>query len=194
MGEAPDHDPKEYILKNLKTYSVDRVPPEKGSIFRKMAYMVEICSLVSIKIDKRVREEIKRFVIKYSNEDAGFGYENSTLTETMHALSILEELKVEYPRRNVRRFVETCRDPIYGFVNVPNASISAIEYIYAGVQLSERLRCRYDTRRCIEFIDGCQRENGGFSRVPTGGIATIENTYYAIASLSQILHEKFNLI
>ncbi|MCD6154155.1 MAG: hypothetical protein J7J07_09665 [Syntrophobacterales bacterium] len=187
LEEKPEYDPTEYIIKNIGNYrfNIDRVPAEVISIFKRLYCLVDLCSVLKIKIAHEIKHDIVNSILSFKNEDTGFGYIRSTLLETSQALATLEWLDFPVDALNTEDFIRKCEAPSFGFTGIPNASLFYIEHIYGGLVASNIMsyKPRY-TGQCADFVRYCQNNNGGFSRGTYGGISTIENTYYAVHSLS----------
>jgi hypothetical protein len=186
LNEKTERDPIPYLLKNLHLYAVDvrKLPVEILSIFKRLLYLVDLYRTLEMERDKSVENNIVRFILSFENEDKGFGYLHSNLTETSRALVMLDMLGFPVTELETIRFIRRCETPLFCFTDMPHRSLSYMEFIHAGVLASSVVSCRpryHD--RCIDFIFNCQNTNGGFSRAPHAGIATMEYTYFAIHAL-----------
>ncbi|MBN1829564.1 MAG: hypothetical protein JW884_10530 [Deltaproteobacteria bacterium] len=185
LNEKPTRDLAPYLLKHLQHYAVDvrKLPAEILSIFKRLIYLVDLYRTVEMERDEMIESNIIRFIFSFENEDRGFGYIQSNLTETSRALAILDMLDYPVKELETEQFIRRCEMPLFGFTDVPHSSLSYMEYIHAGVLASSIIsyRPRYHDR-CVDFILNCQNKSGGFSRSPHAGIATMENAYYAISS------------
>lgn len=186
LGEKPICDPVPYLSKNIRHYrfDVEHLPVEISYLFKRTSYLANLyCSLNMS--DHRIERDIVDFILYFENEDRGFGYKRSSLSETSRALTILSRLGYSVDRMETTTFIKDCEIPFYGFTDVPRTSLSYIEYIHAGIVASKIMnyRPRYSDD-CVNFILHCQNRSGGFSRLTHGGIATLENTFYAIQGLS----------
>jgi hypothetical protein len=187
LNEEPDRDPVSYILKNVKSYDVNRLPAGGASIFKGLYPAIDLSRSMDMDLGKTLREEISRFVLDYQKGSAGFGHSHATLIDTFHALAILAWLGYPIERLGAENFLTKCETPVFGFVNVPRTAPAFIEHIFAGISSSVVLsrKPRY-IECCTEFVRGCQRRNGGFSRTTHGGIATLEYTFLAICILNSL--------
>jgi hypothetical protein len=186
LNEKLAHDPVPYLLKHLHHYAVDvrKLPVEILSIFKRLLYLVNLYRTLEMERDEVVEDNIIRFVLSFQNEDNGFGYHQSSLSETSRALSLLDMLGYPVKELETQKFIRRCGTPLFGFTDIPHRSLSYMEYIHAGALASSVISCRpiyHDG--CFDFILNCQNRNGGFSRAPHAGIATMENTWYAIHAL-----------
>jgi hypothetical protein len=184
LNEEPKDDPRPYIMRHTRVYNVDALLDEVGSVFERMYYLIDLCTLLKVELDDNAKNNIIGFVLNFQKEDRGFGYASSTLIETSQALAILNWLNYTIDTLKTEHFIKKCENPIFGFVNVPDTSPSFIEHIYAGALASNIIsyKPRY-VNQCIKLLRKYQNNNGGFSRAAEGGISTLENTYYAIHSL-----------
>jgi len=183
LNEKTTHDPASYLLKHLHHYAMDarKLPVEILSIFKQLLSLVDLYRTLEMERDESIENHIIRFILSFENEDKGFGYTQSTLSETARALTILDRLNYPMMELEAESFIGRCETPLYGFTEIPHTSLSYIEYIHAGAVASSILsrKPRY-LNRCLDFIENCQNKSGGFSRVPHAGIATMEYTYFAI--------------
>lgn len=186
LKEKPAHDPEAYLLKHLRHYTVDvrKLPAEILSIFKRLLYLVDLYRTLEMERDESIENHIIPFILSFKNEDRGFGYTQSTLSETARALTILNWLNYPVMELEAESFIGRCETPLYGFTEIPHTSLSYIEYIHTGAVASSILsrKLRY-LDRCLDFIEDCQNKSGGFSRAPHAGIATMEYTYFAIHAL-----------
>jgi len=186
LNNASKQDLRPYILKHIKYDRVEaeKMPAEITSVFRRMVFLVDLYVTLERNRDKRIENNLQDFVLHFHNEDNGFGHHQSTLGETSKALVLLSWL--DYPVRKLHTidFIRQCETSTCGFTDIPNTSLSYLEYIHAGVLAAfiTDYQIRY-LDRCVDFIRHCQNRTGGFSRVMHGGIATLEDTFYAIHAL-----------
>ncbi len=194
LKEKPAHDPVLYLQNHLNRYALDvrKLPAEIISIFKRLLYLVDLYRTVEMDRDDVIENNIIRFILSFENEDRGFGWLQSNLTETSRALAMLAMLDYPVKELETERFIRRCEMPLFGFTDIPHSSLSYVEYIHAGVLASSIIsyRPRYHDR-CVDFILDCQNTNGGFSRVPHAGIATMENTFLAVHALKLLLSEIF---
>jgi hypothetical protein len=187
LNEEPAKNPVSYILKNVKSHDVNRLPTGGTSIFRGLYHAVGLTQAMGMDLGKKLRQEISRFVLSYQKDSAGFGHPHATLVDTFHALKILAWLGYPMERLETENFIKQCEHPVFGFVNVPRTAPAFIEHIFAGISSSVVLsrKPRY-IESCTESVKGCQRRNGGFSRATHGGIATLEYTFLAVCILKTL--------
>ena len=182
----PERDPWPYILKHIRADRVDadKLPAEVTSVYKRMAFLVDLYVTFKRNNDPLVEKNLLDFVLRFQNEDQGFGYRQSTLGETARALRMLTWLSYPVQKLSVLDFIRQCETPACGFTDIPDTSLSYLEYIHAGAMAAflTGYRIRY-LDQCADFIRSCQNRTGGFSRVMHGGIATLEDTFYAIQSL-----------
>ncbi|MFB3926148.1 MAG: prenyltransferase/squalene oxidase repeat-containing protein [Syntrophales bacterium] len=184
LNVNPALEPTSYLQSHIKTYDIYLLPAEVTSIFKQMHILMDLCSSLGIRLDEHKKLSITDFILKYQNIDCGFGSPYSNLIETAQALQILRWLDYPVESTLARNFIVKCKNPVFGFVNVPGTSPSFLEYVHAGATASFILSHHPEyLAQCIEFIRACQNSNGGFSRATHTGIATLEDTYYAIHSL-----------
>lgn len=186
LNRKPSHDPWKFILGKMAEYNIqaEDIPAEITSIFKQLLFLVESYFSCGWNRSTIIERKIERLVLRFQNDDGGFGYYNSSLDETAKALQILQRMDSDFDNSKTRKFIMHCEVPEHGFTDVPGTSLSYIEHINAGLKASHFIsyKPRY-LNDCGFFISGCQRRNGGFSRAISDGIATIENTYFAVYSL-----------
>jgi hypothetical protein len=190
MGEHPAHDPSAYLLRHLHHYLFDpeRLPAEVTAFFKRLVFLIYLCTGLGIDIPQKKKKEIIDFVLCFQRDDGGFGYGLSSLVETEQAASILRLLDYHPVKDlNIEEFIKSCETPVSGFTGVPKSSLSFIEYINSGIRASELVgyRPRY-VDECFRFLRDCQTKTGGFSRGNGSGISTLENSYYAVDSLARL--------
>lgn len=185
-GREPVRDPWPYILRHIRADRVDadKLPAEVTSVYKRMAFLVDLYVTFKGNSDPLVEKNIRDFVMSFHNSDQGFGYRQSTLGETARALRMLTRLNYPVQKLSVLDFIRKCETPSCGFTDIPGTSLSYLEYIHAGALAAflTGYRIRY-LDQCTDFIRSCQNRTGGFSRVMHGGIATLEDTFCAIQSL-----------
>jgi hypothetical protein len=185
MNEMPLRDPARYIQRRIRPYDINLLPPEVASIFKQMFTVIELGAACNIRLDQETGSNVTGFVMRFRNDDGGFGFPHSTLIETAQALTILKHLN--YPVESIcgaDSFIGRCETPLFGFVNVPRTSPSYLEYVHAGAMVSRILSRKPEyLNQCLEFIRACRNRNGGFSRASHAGIATMEDTYYGVHSV-----------
>lgn len=198
LYENPRLSPTQYIVEKLRGYHLDaeRLPAEITSVFKRLLYLVDLYYYLEIHQNFGADQPVIDFVLSFQNKDKGFGYSRSSLSETSKALSILKLLDFNINDLNCETFIQECETSICGFTDIPNTSLSYIEYLDAGVLASYLLHLKPSyLRACTEFIKNCQTRSGGFSRSPNTGIATMEDTYYGVHSLiiiDNIYQEKWD--
>lgn len=169
------------------SFSPDNLPPEITSMFKRLRHIVELASLLEIRMEEETRREMTLFVLSFQNGDGGFGYTKSSLSDTAEALLILKNLCYPIETPGVKQFIRRCENKISGFTEVPETSLSYIENVHDGLLSSVLVgyKPRY-MDRCSDEAHSCQNGTGGFSRKSGTGIATLENSYYAVRSLQYI--------
>jgi len=190
IGEHPAHDPSVYLLEHFNHYRFDAegLPAEVVTPFKRLLFLIDLCSGLGINIPQNKKKEIINFVLSFQRADGGFGHGLSSLVETEQAASILRLLDYHPVKDlNIEEFIKSCETPVSGFSGVPKSSLTFIEYINSGIRASDLVgyRPRY-VDECFRFIVGCQTKTGGFSRGYGSGIATMENGYFAVDSLSRL--------
>lgn len=186
LNEKPKNDPWPYILNHVRQDRVDaeRLPVEITSVFKRMTFLVDLYCTFNKGSNGSAENRFKDFILYFYNEDKGFGHRQSTLGETSRALFMLSLL--DYPVQTLRTetFISRCETPGCGFTDIPDTSLSYLEYVHAGILAASLTdyRIRYPDQ-CSDFIRYCQTRTGGFSRTIHGGIATLEDTWYAVHAL-----------
>lgn len=186
LNADPKQDPWPYILKHIRQDQLhaDKLPAEITPVFKRITFLVDLYCAFNKNPARSAERQFTDFILNFYNEDKGFGHLQSTLAETSRALSMLSWLGYPVQILHTATFIRQCETPAYGFTDIPDRSLSYLEYVYAGVLAASLAdyRLRYP-EQCIDFIRGCQNKTGGFSRVIHGGIATMEDTYFAVNAL-----------
>lgn len=186
LNEESRQNPWPYILKHIRYDHVDaeKLPVEITSVYRRMVFLVDLYITFKRNSDPLIEKKLQDFVLHFHNEDKGFGHHQSTLGETSKALVLLSWLNYPVQKLHALDFIKQCETPTCGFTDIPNTSLSYMEYIHAGALAAFIIdyRIRF-LDQCLSFIEHCQNRTGGFSRVMHGGIATLEDTFYAVESL-----------
>jgi hypothetical protein len=189
LGVDPVEDPRPYILRNLGSYRFDarRLPAEVISLFRRTSFLVDLYESTGLDTGNDVHDNMIEFILRFRNEDGGFGYLRSTLHETSKALEMLQRLGYPLDGLGAESFLRRCETPVTGFTDIPHTSLGYLEFVHAGVLASHLLARRpHYSKQCAEFVVNCQSRNGGFSRTPHGGIATMEDTWHAVHALMHL--------
>jgi hypothetical protein len=189
LGAEPAEDPRPYILRNLGSYRFDarRLPAEVISLFKRTSFLVDLYETTGLDTGNDVHDKIIEFILRFRNEDGGFGHLRSTLHETSRALEMLRRLGYPLDGLGAESFIRRCETPVTGFTDIPRTSLGYLEFVHAGVRASHLLGCRpHYSKQCTAFVLNCQSRNGGFSRTPHGGIATMEDTWHAMHALMHI--------
>jgi hypothetical protein len=186
LHENPKINPLPYILKHARQDRIDaeKLPAEVTSVFKRMALLVDLYCTFNKDANGSTENHFKAFILQFYNRDKGFGHRQSTLGETSRALYMLSLLAHPVQTLRAETFISRCETPGYGFTDIPDTSLSYLEYVHAGVLAS--VITGYGLRyldECSAFIRHCQTKTGGFSRVIQGGIATLEDSYYAVHAL-----------
>lgn len=188
-GERPAANPSAWILSSLQPPDATGRPVESSSLFEPLFQLTALCRLLRIGIPESKRDEIKNAVYRYRHGEGGFGYPRSTIIETAHALAVLAVTGDSSDPAPAEKFLQSCEDPVYGFLAVPGARPPFLEHIHTGILACSVLGYRpVVLEQCGEFIRKCCRENGGYVRSVFGGSATLENTYFALDSLRMLEH------
>jgi hypothetical protein len=186
LDQESRQDPWPYILKHIRYDRVDadRMPAEITSVFKRMVFLVDLYVTYNKTRDERIENNLQDFVLYFHNKDQGFGHHQSTLGETSKALVLLSLLDYPVQELHTTDFIGQCETSTCGFTDIPDTSLSYLEYIHAGVLAAfiTDYRIRY-ADECVSFIRHCQNRTGGFSRVMHGGIATLEDTFHAAHAL-----------
>jgi len=189
LGVDPAEDPRPYISRNLGSYRFDarRLPAEVISLFKRTSFLVDLYETTGLDTGNDVHNSMIEFILRFRNEDGGFGHLRSTLHETSRALEMLRRLGYPLDGLGAESFIRHCETPVTGFTDIPHTSLGYLEFVHAGVFASHLLAYRpHYTKQCAAFVLNCQNRNGGFSRTPHGGIATMEDTWYAVHALMHL--------
>jgi hypothetical protein len=155
---------------------------EVSSEFESTLMFLELASILKISPDG---EEARGWLLRYRNEDGGFGARGySNINSTHHAIASLCLLKAN--RRDLNEtvtFVRKCEQPHGGFTVVPRSVTPYMEHTYYGVMTLDLVgeSCRFPSQT-VDFVLKCQRGNGGFARSDLG-ISSFENTFQAVTVL-----------
>jgi hypothetical protein len=173
------------ISSNRHFGSVD-VYAEVSSEFEFTLMALELARMSSVKLNDV--DEVKKWLLKYRNEDGGFGaYRNSNINSTYYAVASLSLLKASrIDLLDVIAFVRQCEKPYGGFTVIPRSLTPYMEHTYYGARTLDLLgeNCRFPSQT-IDFVLKCQRRNGGFARSDLG-IATFENTFQAVSIMQRL--------
>ena len=186
LNTEPLYDPWPYILSHVQRDRIhaEQLPVEVISIFKRMAYLIDLYSIFKNEVDPLLELSMVRFILEFKNADHGFGYPRSTLSDTSKALVMLKLLTYPLEKLQTDSFIATCEDQRYGFTEIPGTSLSYLEFIYGGILAVATIDYQLCyPGSCVSFIKSCQTKTGGFSRAMRGGIATMENTFYAVHAL-----------
>jgi hypothetical protein len=189
LGVDPAEDPRPYVLRNLGSYRFDarRLPAEVISLFKRTSFLVDLYETTGLDTGTDVHDNMIEFILRFRNEDGGFGYLRSTLHETSKALEMLQRLGYPLDGLGAESFIGRCETPITGFTDIPHTSLGYLEFVHAGVLASHLLARRpHCMKQCTAFVLNCQNRNGGFSRTPHGGIATMEDTWHGVHALTML--------
>ena len=195
LDRKPVYDPGPYVAGSVGAYRLDadHLPAEVTSLFQRPACLVDLFLQTGLKATRKQRDRFIRLILEFRNSDGGFGYRRSTLTDTAHALRMLQGLSYPVASLRTEKFIRQCEVIPFGFTDMPGSSLSYLEYLDAGVSASQigHFRPRY-LEACVDFVAGCQNRNGGFARAGQGGISTLENTFYAVRSLKilEVMNER----
>jgi len=189
LGIEPKEDPLPFIVENLGHYRFDarRLPAEVISLFKRTAFQVELYRTCGLDAGEDVRDHMIEFILRFQNEDGGFGHLRSTLHETALALKMLRQLDHPLDGLGSESFIRRCETPIHGFIDIPHTSMGYLEHVHAGLFAAHLISLRPTfLDHCRAFVCNCQKRSGGFSRTPQGGIATLEDTWLAVHSLQML--------
>jgi hypothetical protein len=183
----PEKDPRPYVLRNLASYRFDarRLPADVIFLFKRTSFLVDLYETTGLDAGNDVHDNMIEFILRFRNEDGGFGHLRSTLHETSRALDMLQRLGYPLDGLGAESFIRLCETPVTGFTDIPHTSLGYLEFVHAGVLASHLLARRpHYTKQCMAFVLNCQNRNGGFSRTPHGGIATLENSWHGIHAVT----------
>ena len=184
------------INKNLKNFLLSLQDSEEGfgtldvyievsSEFEATFMITELVNMVNFKINN---EKIIKWLLKYQNNDGGFGaYGYSNLSSTYHAIASLFNLGYQIKSLiKTLEYVRSCEKPSGGFTVVPEVSKPYIEHTYYGTMILDLFDkdLKYP-ENTFQFVLNCQNSNGGFARSELG-ISTFEDTFYAVNILRKI--------
>lgn len=183
----PDFTPDIWIETiNPVPHEIER-PPESGSCFETSYLYSDLSHIYGVPVPAPVKTRIIRNITTHQLPDHGFGIQQSTLTETWHALAILSSIGLDSRSPGSDRFLTRCEDAKAGFLINPGSGSSFLEHLYAGIMIASLLGySSWVLPRCREIILDLQTGNGGFVRSRYGGSATLEYTFLAVSGLEII--------
>jgi hypothetical protein len=151
-----------------------------------ICYSVEILTLLGY---RKGLSEISKLVLKFLNDDGGFGIRNnSEIITTYFALFTLHLIgySLENSKKTIN-FIKKCQNKDYGFASAPRTYSHFIEDTYYGIKSLELFNEKIDKpKQTFKFILKCQNEDGGFNRSLAGGCSTLENCFYAVSILDSL--------
>ena len=185
----------EYALQYIARWKrISKYYMQVASPLETICYSVEILALLGY---REGLGEISKLVLKFLNDDGGFGIRNnSEIITTYFALFTLHLIgySLEKPRKTIN-FIKKCQNQDYGFASVPRAYSLFIEDTYYGIKSLEILNEKIDRpEQTIRLILKCQDEDGGFNRSVAGGCSTLENCFYAVHILDSLSKYKIGRI
>jgi len=135
--------------------------------------------MIAVGMDFNQRK-INKFVLKFCNDDGGFGKGNlSTLASTYYASEIFR--LTGYDTSGLSATVKYLRD---------RSKIWRLNFIEDIFWVSNSLSNLGQRIELIDwmtsFVEACQRGNGGFARKDVMGIPSLEYTYYAVSILKAL--------
>lgn len=160
---------------------------EVASEFRATHMVLELANLLDVDPGKDVAE----WLLKYKNEDGGFGAHNqSNVNSTYYATASLDLLGFDMESlQDTIAFLRSCEKPYGGITVVPDSFAPYMEHTYYGAMALDALgkTCRFRLQT-VDFVHRCQNANGGFARADLG-ISTFENTFQAVSILQKLATE-----
>jgi len=180
---------EENVLKSMDLYNLYII--EIPTLLCNIHMITSALNLLGYQLSELERENIIKLVLKFKNEDGGFGLNASYIDETFHALSILIDLKNPLDDLNLKDTIEwvyNCENRSGGFKVKPDVPYSySLEYTYYGLQAMDLLNVEpLFPNTHVDFIYSCYNTNGGFRRSVNLGISTLEDTFYAVSSLTKL--------
>jgi hypothetical protein len=180
---------EENVLKSVDLYNLYII--EIPTLLCNIHMVTSALNLLGYQLSELERENIIRLVLKFKNEDGGFGLNASYIDETFHALSILMDLKGSLNDLNLKdtiKWIYDCENHSGGFKVKPDIPYSySLEYTYYGLQIMNLLDIEpLFPKAHVNFIYSCYNPNGGFRRSVNLGISTLEDTFYAVSSLARL--------
>ena len=157
--------------------AVDNLDIEVVSELETTYRALKIMTALGMEFNQR---NISDFVLKFGNDDGGFGKNNlSTLASTYYATEILR--LTGYDMSGLSATVRYLRD---------RSSIWRLNFIedifWVSNSLSNLGQKIDKADWMISFVEACQRGNGGFARKDVMGIPSLEYTYYAVSALKAL--------
>ena len=108
---------------------------------------------------------------------------DDNLQSLQKKVSILLDLKIDFDKQEIIRWVQLCQSGDGGFGFHTGTKTSYMENIYCALEILSKLQSsprRIDA--CREYILGCQTKSGGFGRAHSS-FPFIESTFQAVAGL-----------
>jgi hypothetical protein len=174
----------ESAIASKKQFASVDVYFEVASEFRAACMILELAELLEI----HGGDDITRWILKYKNEDGGFGvHRHSNMNSTYYATACLDLLDFDATKLpETVEFLRACEKSHGGFTVIPASYAPYMEYTYYGVMALDifRERCRFPSQT-ISFVQDCRNANGGFARAELG-ISTFENTFQAVSVLLKL--------
>jgi len=169
-----------------KRVSAPAGPPPRLSL-ELLSLVVELIELLECPLEPQLRRAGRHYILRFQNQDGGFGAIRSSLWETSFAVRILKGLDFSLSTLSAREFAVSCEHEDFGFSTVPGSAPAFLEDIYSGLIAFRALglKARYETaigRSILEY----QTDTYGFTRSPWLGIPTLEYTYMAVKSLTVV--------
>ncbi|OPZ44064.1 MAG: hypothetical protein BWY93_00803 [Euryarchaeota archaeon ADurb.BinA087] len=185
LGASPLYDVAPLISCSIPCISPETQVIESFSLFEPLYTWTSLFVLYQVPIPEEWKKQITRTILQFQGETGGFGSPSGTLQDTWQAAEILVVLGYSRENLGINRFVWSCEDPEFGYLQRPGSRPPYLEHLYAGVRLSALLGTapRY-AGACRTFIEQCAHHSGGFVRSVFGGSPTLEFTARAVESLA----------
>jgi hypothetical protein len=176
-----------YVLEYIARWKkISKYYIQVESPLETICYSVETLTLLGY---RKGLSEISKLVLKFFNDDGGFGIRNnSEIITTYFALFTLHLIgySLENPKKTIN-FIKKCQNKDYGFSSAPGTYSHFIEDSYYGIKSLELFNEKIDKpKQTFKFILKCQNKDGGFNRSLAGGCSTFENCFYAVSILDSI--------
>ncbi|MGB9627798.1 MAG: prenyltransferase/squalene oxidase repeat-containing protein [Thermodesulfobacteriota bacterium] len=109
-------------------------------------------------------------------------HRQENLQSLQKKISVLLDLKIDFEKQEIIRWVQLCQNGDGGFGFFPGTT-SYMENIYCALEILSKLQAlpRW-IGKCREYILGCQTKSGGFGRALVS-FPFIESTFQAVKGL-----------
>jgi len=162
---------------------------EIGSRLSDLFMIVEGLTILQHSVDENIRLTICEEVLRFKNQDGGFGAAYSSVEETFYAIKVLSNLACgRVDLRDTRDWIRSCEDPCGGFKAKPTLMHGyLLSDLYCGLRTMSILRLTPSfVEPHVKFILKCFNGDGGFRNSIYGGSSSLESTFHALSALEML--------